>query len=65
VDLLQQLPGVTFEESWLRRVTVDLPGGQATFIGVEDLLTNKRAVARPQDLRDVRAIERRRGTRGR
>ncbi len=66
VDLLQELPGVTFEESWSRRVTVDLPGGQATFIGAEDLLTNKRAVARPQDLRDVRAIERRkRGTRAR
>jgi hypothetical protein len=33
-------------------------------VGREDLLANKRAVGRPQDLRDVRAIERGAGKRG-
>jgi hypothetical protein len=58
IDFLQTVPGLEFEASWARRVTADLAGVAVQFIGRDDLLTNKRAVGRPQDLRDVRAIER-------
>jgi hypothetical protein len=58
VDFLQMLPGVVFEESWKRRVEADVGGVRATFIGRQDLIANKRAVGRPQDRRDVRALER-------
>ncbi|MGH7436216.1 MAG: hypothetical protein ACRENE_11130 [Polyangiaceae bacterium] len=58
VDLLLQVPGVRFKEAWPRRVDLDLDGLRVHVIGREDLLSNKRAVGRPQDRRDVRAIER-------
>jgi hypothetical protein len=58
IDFLQTLPGVEFEASWQRRLTMDIDGVPVDFIGREDLLANKRAVGRPQDRRDVIAIER-------
>jgi hypothetical protein len=58
VDFLLSIPGVEFAPSWRRRVQVVLEGVSVSVIGREDLLANKRAVGRPQDLRDARAIER-------
>jgi predicted nucleotidyltransferase len=58
VDFLQAVPALTFEEAWAGRVTVFLGGVLVTVLGLEDLIRNKRAVGRPQDKRDVRALER-------
>jgi hypothetical protein len=58
VDLLLSLPAVDFAAAWPRRIEVELEGMRVHVIGREDLLANKRAVGRPQDRRDVRAIER-------
>lgn len=58
VDLLQTVLGLEFESCWQRRVTAEIAGVQVHFLGREDLVVNKRAVGRPQDLRDVRALER-------
>lgn len=58
VDLLLAIPGAEFAPSWRRRLQIELEGVSVSVIGREDLLANKRAVGRPQDLRDVRAIER-------
>ena len=65
VDFLLTIPGATFEPAWKRRVSVVVDGVTISVIGREDLLANKRAVGRPQDLRDVRAIERGAGKRAR
>jgi predicted nucleotidyltransferase len=65
VDFLLTIPGATFESAWRRRVAVVVDGVTISVIGREDLLANKRAVGRPQDLRDVRAIERGAGNRAR
>jgi hypothetical protein len=58
IDFLQTVPGLEFHSSWERRVTAEIAGVPVQFIGRNDLLVNKRAVGRPQDLRDVRALER-------
>ena len=58
IDFLQTVPGLEFEASWERRVTADIAGVPVQFIGRDDLLVNKRIVGRPQDRRDVRALER-------
>ena len=58
VDLLQTIPGASFGIAWERRVDLELGTLVVHVIGRQDLLANKRAVGRPQDLRDVRAIER-------
>jgi predicted nucleotidyltransferase len=65
VDFLLTIPGATFDPAWKRRVTVVVDGVAISVIGRDDLLANKRAVGRPQDLRDVRALERAGGKRPR
>lgn len=58
VDFLQSIPGVSFEEAWPNRVSIELEGESIAFIGKADLIANKRATGRPQDLHDVRVLER-------
>ncbi len=53
IDLLTSISGVTFEDAWSRRLNVEIEGEVVGFISREDLITNKRAVGRPQDLADV------------
>lgn len=53
IDLLTSISGVNFEDAWLRRLDVEIEGEVVGFIGREDLIANKRAVGRPQDLADV------------
>lgn len=57
IDLLTGIDGVDFDEAWNRRMEVEVGGRQIPFISREDLITNKRAVARPQDLADVAKLE--------
>ncbi len=57
IDLLTGIDGVGFDEAWNRRVEFEVNGRQVPFISREDLITNKRAVARPQDLADVAKLE--------
>jgi hypothetical protein len=57
VDFLFTIPGVSFATAWPRRVVLNVDGIPLNVIGREDLLANKRATARPQDLRDARALE--------
>lgn len=58
VDFLQRLPGVMFEAALSRASRTDAFGLPVPVISIEDLIANKRAVGREQDLRDVRALER-------
>lgn len=58
IDFLFSIPGASFDAAWSRRVEVETDGLSVHVIGRQDLLANKRAAGRPQDKRDVRAIER-------
>lgn len=57
IDLLTSIDGVTFEEAWPRRIRVEIAGVEVPVLGRGDLLTNKRAVGRPQDVVDVAWLE--------
>ena len=57
IDLLTGIDGVDFDEAWSRRAKFDINGQLVPFISREDLITNKKAVARPQDLADVAKLE--------
>jgi hypothetical protein len=50
--------GLDFADAWQRRESHDLDGIPSFVIAREDLLTNKRAAGRPQDLADVDVLER-------
>lgn len=58
IDVLTQISGLTFDEAWPRRVTRTFGGVACPVIGLEDLITNKRASGRPQDLVDADALDR-------
>ena len=57
VDLLTRLWGVEFDPAWARRVDASIDQTPVSFLSRLDLLSNKRATARPQDLADVAALE--------
>jgi len=57
VDLLTHLPGVEFDAAWQRRSSVTLDGVDVPLIARDDLIANKKTVARLQDLADVEALE--------
>ncbi len=58
IDVLTQIEGITFAEAWPNRIEADFGDGvRAPVIGLDDILTNKRAAGRPQDLADVAALE--------
>lgn len=57
IDIVTSIDGLTFEAAWPNQMGVEIaPQVVAPFIGLEDLLTNKRASGRPQYLADVAAL---------
>jgi predicted nucleotidyltransferase len=56
IDLLTSIDAVTFSSAYCRRRTVRVGALRIPFIGLEDLLANKRATGRPQDLADVEKL---------
>lgn len=53
IDFLTGIEGVTFEEAWTNRVSTSYDGIPFPLIGKQQLIKNKRAIGRPQDLLDV------------
>ena len=58
IDVLTAVEGLTFADCWPRRATSMYGDTTACYLSKADLIVNKRAVGRPQDLEDVRALER-------
>lgn len=57
VDLLTRLWGVPFEDAWSQKVAGELDGVSVWMLSRANLIANKRATARPQDLADAAALE--------
>ena len=57
IDLLNDIDGIDFEEAWPRRTEVKLKLGERwisyAYIGLDDLVENKRASGRAKDLDDL------------
>ena len=53
IDILTSVEGVEFDDAWSRRVIVAIDDLEVPFISRDDLLANKRAAGRPQDIADV------------
>lgn len=54
---LTRISGVDFQQACERRNTVTLEGMEVPVISLEDLIVNKRATGRTQDLADVERLE--------
>jgi hypothetical protein len=57
IDIITAVDGLTFEPAWLNRVTSEYGGEPVSVISRGDLIRNKRASGRPQDLVDIAALE--------
>jgi len=57
VDILTDIPGVTFDEAWNSRMYVTVDEVSLPIIGKAELIKNKRAVGRLQDLADAEELE--------
>jgi hypothetical protein len=53
IDLLTGITGVELDEAWRSRITSAIQGLAVPVIGADDLLRNKEATGRPQDLVDA------------
>lgn len=57
VDLLNEIDGIDFDTAWTNRTAVDLEGPESritvNYIGIDELILNKRASGRPKDLDDI------------
>ena len=53
IDLLTSISGVEFDDAWPSRVSTDLDGEQVSFLGLNELIQNKRASNREKDRADV------------
>jgi hypothetical protein len=53
IDLLTAIDGVAFSDAWPNRVPGRFGTALVDYIGMADLIRNKRASARPQDLLDA------------
>ena len=57
VDILQHIDGVTFDEAWEHRIRGAIDGDvQTSVISKDDLIRNKLASGREQDLLDVKVL---------
>jgi len=57
IDLMNRIDGVRFDEAWQTRTVVPLEVGEhvvpVNYVGLDALIRNKRAAARPKDMDDL------------
>ena len=58
IDLMKQVPGGDFETAFRARATFEVAGVTVSCVGKADLIAQKRASGRPQDLVDAAQLER-------
>lgn len=58
IDILTAVDGLQFADCWERRSISSYGDIAVAYLGKPDLIVNKRTVGRPQDLEDVKALER-------
>lgn len=57
IDVQTSTPGLSFQDAWERRQTMDYQGQTFFVVSSDDLISSKRASGREVDLEDVRLLE--------
>lgn len=57
IDVQTSTPGLTFEDAWAHREVRQYEGQTLYLASRQDVITSKRAAARPKDLEDARVLE--------
>jgi len=57
IDVLQEASGIIMEECYKRKNIIDINGLKINVISIKDLIINKRAAGRDQDITDANKLE--------
>ncbi len=57
IDITADVSGITFDEAYPKKKIVNVQGIEIPFIGVDELIKNKMASGRDQDLLDVKRLK--------
>ena len=57
IEILNYIEGLSFDQAFAHRVEKDFQGIRVNLIGINDLITNKKAVGRHKDLADAEGLE--------
>lgn len=57
IDIITTIDGVEFDQAWSNRAVATIDGLRVPLLGLRELIMNKRAAAREQDLADVSRLE--------
>ena len=57
IDIITKIAGLDFHPAWSRRIVRSFGDVECPVISIEDLIVNKRAAGRPQDLVDAEVLE--------
>jgi predicted nucleotidyltransferase len=57
IDVITAIDGVEFPEAWANRMRIKFDDQPASVLSKEDLIRNKRAAGRTQDLADLERLE--------
>lgn len=57
IDIITRISGIDFVRAYANRKNVSIEGVEVPVISLEDLITNKRASGRSQDLADIEKLE--------
>lgn len=57
IDIITAVDGLDFDAAWQNRVAAEYGEVPAFVLSKQDLIANKRASGRPQDLADIAALE--------
>jgi len=56
IDILNEIDGIDFKDAYRNKLIIDIEGLPVNYIGLDDLIRNKQASGRKQDLSDVNAL---------
>jgi hypothetical protein len=57
IDILNKIAGVKFDQCFANKVEIEMEGLLINYISYHDLLTNKKAIGRLQDLSDLENLQ--------
>ena len=57
IDILTSIDGITFKEAYSHKKTISVDNLEIQFIGINELIQNKKASGRKQDLADIERLK--------
>jgi predicted nucleotidyltransferase len=56
IDILNEIDGVDFKDAYPNKLIIDVDGLPVNYIGLEDLIKNKKVSGRKQDVADINEL---------